>query len=56
MKKNPIRIGEFIKMHSDNYYPISGWARVVDFFWRIIITYLGYQLIQAFRKYSKKTN
>jgi hypothetical protein len=53
---NPIRKGEFIKIDSDNYYPISGWSRVIDFFWRITITYLGYQLIQAFRKYSKKTS
>ena len=53
---NPIRKGEFIKLDGDNYYPISGWARVIDFFWRIVITYLGYQLIQAFRKYSKKTS
>jgi hypothetical protein len=53
---NPIRKGEFIKLGGDDYYPISGWARVIDFFWRIVITYLGYQLIQAFRKYSKKTS
>lgn len=53
---NPIRKGEFIKLDGDNYYPISNSARVIDFIWRIVITYLGYQLIQAFRKYSKKTS
>ncbi len=52
---NPIRKGEFIKLDGVDYYPISNSARVIDFLWRIVITYLGYQLIQAFRKYSKKT-
>lgn len=53
---NPIRKGEFIKLDGVDYYPISNSARVIDFLWRIVITYLGYQLIQAFRKYSKKTS
>jgi hypothetical protein len=53
---NPIRKGEFIKLEDSDYVKVTGWARVIDFFWRIVITYLGYQLIQAFRKYSKKTS
>jgi len=60
---NPIRKGEFIQipMFIDGkikreYVTITSWARFIDFFWRIVITYLGYQLIQAFRKYSKKTS
>jgi hypothetical protein len=60
---NPIRKGEFIQIPmfiegkiKSEYVTITGWARFIDFIWRIIITYLGYQLIQAFRKYSKKTS
>lgn len=60
---NPIRKGEFIQMPllingkiENEYVTITPIARVIDFVWRIIITYLGYQLIQAFRKYSKKTS
>lgn len=53
---NPIRKGEFIKLVGDEYIKVTNSARVIDFFWRIVITYLGYQLIQAFRKYSKKTS
>lgn len=60
---NPIRKGEFIQIPmfidgkiKSEYVTITGCARVIDFFWRIVITYLGYQLIQAFRKYSKKTS
>ncbi len=60
---NPIRKGEFIQMPllingkiENEYVTITPIARVIDFAWRIIITYLGYQLIQAFRKYSKKTS
>jgi hypothetical protein len=51
-----LRKGEFLILVGHDYYPITGWTRLVDFFWRIVITYLGYQLIQAFRKYSKKTS
>lgn len=60
---NPIRKGEFIQVPllingkiENEYVTITPRARVIDFAWRIIITYLGYQLIQAFRKYSKKTS
>lgn len=60
---NPIRKGEFIQITmfidgkiKSEFVTITGWARFIDFFWRIVITYLGYQLIQAFRKYSKKTS
>jgi hypothetical protein len=54
---NPIRKGEFIKLEDkENFVKITNIARFIDFVARVIFAYLIYQMVQAFRKYSKKTS
>lgn len=56
---NPIRKGEFLEIEINEILTkvhITPTARIIDFFARLIFAYLIYQMIQAFRKYSKKTS
>jgi hypothetical protein len=56
---NPIRKGKFLEIEINEVLTkvhITPTARIIDFFARLIFAYLIYQMIQAFRKYSKKTS
>ncbi len=56
---NPFRdedSGQFFEiLQKDGLDNISGLARLWDYFWRIIIAYLVYQTIQAFRKLGRSS-
>ena len=49
---NPLRPVNFLHEKTGCIEP-SGWIRVIDWFSRIVIFYLSYQFVQAFRKYGR---
>lgn len=56
---NPLRKADFLEhafldSHKEPLYPVTPGARVVDYVARIIMAYMVYQTIQAFRKFGKK--